>query len=218
VQLTRRDALAALGAAGAAGAAAGVAAVAGRDPPRADDADPLTTDVTDTLAAAAEVLFPDRVTDHRAFVTAYANARTADREAYREGVAAAVAELDAAARDWYDDRFVDLAVGTRDRLLRELGADTAEPDPDGGVSGRLRYYVVNDLLFAFYASPPGGRLVGIENPTGFPGGVESYRRGPEADADVGSAAGAAPRTGTTDAGHGDDAEAGTWGDDGGRRR
>jgi hypothetical protein len=42
----------------------------------------------------------------------------------------------------------------------------------------VRYYVVNELLLALYASPTGGELVGIENPQGHPGGTASYQQGP----------------------------------------
>jgi len=43
---------------------------------------------------------------------------------------------------------------------------------------RVRYYLVNDLLFALYSSPTGGKLVGIENPQGHPGGTGSYQQPP----------------------------------------
>ena len=71
---------------------------------------------------------------------------------------------------------------TRDRLLRGIGVETADPVPDGTLTERVRFYLVNDLLFAFYASPTGGRLVGIENPIGHPGGIESYQRESMSDA------------------------------------
>ena len=48
------------------------------------------------------------------------------------------------------------------------------------MSDRVRFFVVNELLFALYSSPTGGSLVGIENPVGHPGGTESYQHaGPE---------------------------------------
>ncbi|MEA5408870.1 hypothetical protein VB773_15715 [Haloarculaceae archaeon H-GB2-1] len=56
---------------------------------------------------------------------------------------------------------------------------TAEPNPDGTTAERVRYYLVNEPLYALYASPTGGTLVGIENPQGHPGGTESYQRGPQ---------------------------------------
>ena len=187
MELTRRDALAALS---AAGATVGGGVLAARfDPPRADDgsgADPagddtgtevsLSTDLLDLLDAVAEVVYPDGVGERRAFVDSYVVGRVTDRPAYREGLREAAAQLDAVARDWHDAPYADLDVDTRDRILRNLGVETADPDPKGPLTDRIRFYVVNDLLFAFYSSPTGGRLVGIENPIGHPGGTESYQR------------------------------------------
>ena len=187
MELTRRDALAALS---AVGATVGGSVLAARfDPPRADDgsgADPagddtgtevsLSTDLLDLLDAVAEVVYPDGVGERRAFVDSYVVGRVTDRPAYREGLREAAAQLDAVARDWHDAPYADLDVDTRDRILRNLGVETADPDPKGPLTDRIRFYVVNDLLFAFYSSPTGGRLVGIENPIGHPGGTESYQR------------------------------------------
>ena len=80
-----------------------------------------------------------------------------DDPAHRQGVVDAAAELDATARDWFDASVTDLDRSTRDRLLRELGVDVADPNPEGNLSDRVRFYVVNELLYAFYASPTGGR-------------------------------------------------------------
>jgi hypothetical protein len=126
------------------------------------------------------VLYPSEVEGHREFVATYVDGRRRRDPAHYEGVAAAATELDAVARDWHNSPFEELAPETRDRLLRGLGVDVADPDPDGNLTDRLRFFVVNDLLYAFYTSPTGGKLVGTENPTGFPGGTESYQRGPEA--------------------------------------
>lgn len=183
MKLTRRDAMAALAAVGAVGAGS----VAARyDPPRADDGgenggdgeeEPsVSADLLDVMDAAAAVVYPSNVTGRRAFVERYVVGRTDGRESYRRGLEATAAELDAIARDWRDAGFADLSPDARDGVLRGLGVATADPEPDGTVSERIRLYVVNDLLFAFYSSPTGGRLVGIENPIGHPGGTESYRR------------------------------------------
>jgi len=209
MRLSRRDALAALAAAGAAGSSA---VLAGRSPPVAagdddtsgddvdggvarDDEFGAETDVdeavVDALTAAAEVLYPSAVEGHREFVRVYAIGRVAD-DAYREGLARAVADLDDTARDWYGEGYAALDAGDRDELLTQLGVATAEPAPDGPIFARLRYYVVDELLFALYASPTGGRLVGIENPAGYPGGVESYRRARTPSADDSDAPGSAP--------------------------
>ena len=173
MELSRRDAIAALG---AIGAGAGAAAYAARE---SDDSPPgeSTPDV-ETLVAAAEVVYPDEVTGLGSFVEAYARRRATGDDDHARGVRAAVETMDDRAEAWYDDSFADLAAEDRDSLLREMGVDTAAEAPDGSTAERVRYYVVNDLLMALYASPTGGELVGIENPRGHPGGTDSYQRGP----------------------------------------
>jgi hypothetical protein len=187
MKLSRRDALAALAGLGAVGGGVAVGAASTRDPPVAgdgaatgdDDAD-VDAAVLSTLVAAAEVLYPTDVGGHEPFVETYARGRAERTPAHFRRVVSAAAELDAVALDWFGSPFARLDRRTRDRLLRELGVDVADADPDGNLSDRIRFFVVNDLLYALYTSPTGGRLVGTENPTGYPGGLASYRRGPEA--------------------------------------
>lgn len=171
MELTRRDALGAL--------AAGVAG-AGCQAPRAGT--PGSSVISDhereTLVAVADVVYPTAVTGLEDFVGTYLRGRTADRPDHAAGIMGAVVTLDELARSWHGERFVDLADGVRATVLREVGADTAEPVPDGSPAERIRYYLVNELLYGLYTSPAGGTLVGIENPQGHPGGLTSYQRGP----------------------------------------
>jgi hypothetical protein len=176
MKLSRRDALGALAAAGVAVGAGGAALLAAEDDDGTDA--PLSPDDVGTLVAAAEVLYPSEVEGTASFVERYAEGVAAGRPDHAAGVADAVAYLDDYAEAWTDERFGALSPAERDRALGRMGADTADPDPQGSDVERVRYYVVNELLFALYASPTGGELVGIENPIGHPGGTESYRRGP----------------------------------------
>lgn len=163
---------------------------------RSTDGDgPLAEETVDVLVAAAEVVYPSEATGVDEFVRTYAVGRVADDPAHREGMATAVADLNDLAHDREGEAFAALAPETRDRLLHAVGADVADPDPNGPLPARLRRFVVDDLLFAFYASPTGGELVGIENPVGYPGGTESYQRPPPeertpTDADTPTDAGA----------------------------
>ena len=172
MELSRRDAIAALGAVGAGAGAAYAVRELNDSPPGKS-----TPDV-ETLIAAAEVVYPDEVTGLEGFVEAYARRRAAGDDDHARGVRAAIETMDDRARTWYDAAFADLATEDRDSLLREMGVDTAPEDPAGSTAERVRYYVVNDLLMALYASPTGGELVGIENPRDHPGGTDSYQRGP----------------------------------------
>lgn len=176
MELTRRDALAALAAGGVSvGASAAVLEGGLLD----GDSGTGESDIDlDSLVAVARVVYPSSVEGVREFVETYALGRLDGREAYRDGVRAALAELDDYATDWYGDRYAALDREQRDSLLREMGVDAADPDPDGTAPERVRYYLVNELLYALYTTPTGGKLVGIENPQGYPGGTDSYQRGP----------------------------------------
>lgn len=172
MRLTRRDAVVALAAAGVGGGA--LLAL--------DEAEDVGTRVGErelaTLVAAAEVLYPREVDGVAGFAERYVRGRADDRPTHAAGAAEAARYLDEYATAWHGTRFADLDVPGRDDALRRMGADGAAPDPEGTDVERVRYYVVNDLLFALYASPTGGELVGLENPPGHPGGLGSYRRGP----------------------------------------
>jgi len=185
MELTRRDALAALASAGVVGG--GSAAVLARERRDATDRptggrnrDRETPDGTlpDALVATAEVVYPSEVSGVPEFVRTYSLGRFEARSDYREGVRDAVEELTEHARAWYREGYTALDRGTREELLRSMGVHSADEDPAGTAAERVRFYVVNELLFALYTSPAGGRLVGIENPQGHPGGTGSYRRGP----------------------------------------
>jgi hypothetical protein len=187
-ELTRRDALKALGAAGVT-VAGGAAALSWDGPENEADSteatenqDPSEPDFGDhereTYRAVAGIVYPSEVTGIREFVDSYLAGRTeADPERASE-MAAAVADLDAYTREWEDTEFAAVDSPTQEETLRGMGVHKADPDPNGDPRHRVRYYLVNDLLFALYSSPTGGELVGIENPQGYPGGTSSYQQPP----------------------------------------
>ncbi|TKX74254.1 gluconate 2-dehydrogenase subunit 3 family protein [Halorubrum sp. GN11_10-6_MGM] len=185
MELTRRDAAAALAAIGATGGVAlgvrrttgGADSGAGGPDPSSDGAALSDEAVREAMTAVARVVYPEAVSGVDAFVGGFLDGRL-DGSAHAAGVRAAAAEVESAARSWYDSPVTDLSPAERDGLLRELGADVADENPDGTTAERVRFFVVNELLLALYASPTGGELVGIENPQGYAGGAESYRRGP----------------------------------------
>jgi hypothetical protein len=170
-ELTRRDALAALGAAGV--AVTGGVALGGDD-----DRRPLTDEAVVTVQAVAQVVYPGEVAGVSGFVEQYVVGRARDRPDHARGVADAAATLDDYARNWYDRGYPDLEPEQQEAALEDMGARTADPDPSGSAVERVRFYLVNELLYALYTTPTGAELVGLENPQGHPGGTDSYRRGP----------------------------------------
>lgn len=135
--------------------------------------------VGETLVAAAEAVYPTEITGIETFVETFIAGRLDDGP-HADGLAEAVDALETRARSWYGDSFRALSTEDRDSLLHETGADTAEENPDGSTAEQVRYYIINELLLALYSSPTGGELVGIENPQGHAGGVDTYQRGPKA--------------------------------------
>lgn len=174
--LTRRDALAALAAGVAGGAGAiGLAELTG---------DPEGVEISDgeisTLVSLGEVLYPSEVTVTTEFVRTYVTGLSAER---RASMTVAVRRLDEAAKRFAGAEFAALAQAERQVVLDRLGVSLVESDPTGTVPAQIRYHLVHSLLYAMFTSPTGSELVGIQNPTGHPGGYESLMRSPEGDDD-----------------------------------
>ncbi|MEF8887011.1 MAG: gluconate 2-dehydrogenase subunit 3 family protein [Haloarculaceae archaeon] len=176
-ELTRRDALAALGAAGVGGVAIG-ALTLGDGGDEGDTDQPLGRQEVATVQAIAGIVYPGEVSGVEAFVERYVLGRARDRPERARGISEAVTALDEYARDWYDSGFLDLAPDQQEEALEDMGVPVADPDPEGSAVERVRFYLVNELLYALYTTPTGAELVGLENPQGYPGGTDSYRRGP----------------------------------------
>jgi len=176
MELTRRDAVAALASLGTASGAVALGQYH-EESPETPPGDLSDEAVTRAMTGVAEVVYPSSVEGVEGFVSAFLSGRL-QRPEHGAGIRDAVGALDQRARAWYDRPVTDLGAGEQEELLREVGVDTAEEDPEGTTAERVRYYVVNELLLALYASPTGGELVGIENPQGHPGGTDSYQRGP----------------------------------------
>lgn len=181
MQLTRRDVIAALAATGITVGGGAIYLSSDESGPTDDDAPGYRLDdhTLRTMTAAAAVLYPSRVENVATFVTRYLRGKVEDRPDHGRGIEDAAAYLDEYTTAWYDTGFADLDQSGRSDALDGMNADTAAPDPDGSDVQRVRYYVVNELLYALYTTPTGGELVGLENPRGHPGGLDSYRRGPQ---------------------------------------
>lgn len=131
---------------------------------------------TRTLMALSEIVYPSAVEYDEEFVMGHVESRNEERQ---QGIHAALDALNAYARQWYGRSFPSLPPATRRSLLRDLGVGRTGSDPDSTVPERIRYYLVNQLLFALYTDPRGSRLFGIDNPVGYPGGYESYQEDPK---------------------------------------
>ena len=139
---------------------------------RSEQAATLNAGTVQTLVAVAEVIYPSEVTEIPAFVTEYVRGLSALK---KRAMNAAVDDLRSHARSVTGTPFAELAVSERDGVLRTLGVARAVSGPRGTVPQRIRYHVVNQLLYGLYTTPKGSRLVGVRNPVGHPGGHGSYQ-------------------------------------------
>ncbi|MDZ7746017.1 MAG: gluconate 2-dehydrogenase subunit 3 family protein [Halobacteriales archaeon] len=180
MELSRRDLAKALGAVGL-GFGAGIGLRSLRDGGNSEDTQPGPFDEADleTLVAVAQVVYPSAVDGVESFVRPFMQARASARPEHAREVAAAIEYLDTYSETLDGLLFRDLSSERQAVTLNQMGADAADPDPNGSEVERVRYYLVNDLLFALYSTPTGGELVGTENPMGHPGGIQSYQRGPQ---------------------------------------
>ncbi|PSP85513.1 hypothetical protein BRC96_01920 [Halobacteriales archaeon QS_6_64_34] len=177
-ELDRRDVLKALGAAGIT-VGTGTALLEWADDDE-ESGDPVVTDhERRTLHAVARTVYPSEVSAIPSFVDGYMSRRLRADLDRVDAVLDALSALDSYAREWEDADFRELTPAKQDETLRAMGVDKADPVPDGDPRERVRYYLVNELVYGLYTSPTGGELVGIENPQGYPGGTGSYQQPPD---------------------------------------
>lgn len=178
MELTRRDALGALGAAGVTsiagcqslgGGSADETPTGDATPGGGDDEQAESTDM-ETLVSLAEVLYPSDVDVSQDFVETYMFGRIHDQEGYRTELASGVETLNGLAQESDGSGFTALDTDQRVSLIQETELRSGESNQDGSDVERVNYYLIDELLFAFYSSPTGGELVGNPNPRGFPGG------------------------------------------------
>lgn len=184
LRLTRRDALAAIAAGGLVGGSllASELAVGERGDASEQAGDRFEDAEVGTLVAVATAVYPTAVSTDPSFVEAYTRRVSPER---RAAMRDAMAALDDHTRRLRGRPFTALSPSGREAALRDLGVDRVHPRPDGTDPERIRYHLVNTLLYALFSTPRGSELVGITNPVGYPGGYESLVRPPTEATDGG---------------------------------
>lgn len=172
MKLTRRDALKAMAVGGAAGSSLLTSEALSEDGTVSGD-EQYTNSDTRTLSLVAEVVYPSEVEVTRRFIDSYVGRLDAERQA---ALSRAITDLNTVTEARFGRSFVDSSsTDQRESMLRSMGVHRVESAPDGTVPERVRYHLVNTLLFALFTSPTGSELVGITNPRGHPGGFATYR-------------------------------------------
>ena len=174
MKLTRRDALKALAVGGgAAGGSLAVSEILVSETAQRNNPSVSSQDV-ETLQAVADVVYPSEVTVTPEFIETYTNRLDDDRVS---SLTTTISQLDRITTTTYGDRFSELPSRTRrEQALRSLGVHRVPSRADGTLPERVRYHLVNSLLYALFTTPKGSMLAGIENPRGHGGGFAPYRK------------------------------------------
>jgi len=133
---------------------------------------------SDAILAVAEAVYPSSVSVDRSFVENYVFGRVEPQPDHFEHVLAAVEAVDDYAQARFGNRITELPADRRRQVLQSMGATEVHPTPDGTTAERVRFYLVNDLLYALLTSPASSDLTGIDNPPGYPGGRDAYQQAP----------------------------------------
>ncbi|WP_277542814.1 gluconate 2-dehydrogenase subunit 3 family protein [Haloarcula laminariae] len=175
---TRRQMLAALsGAAVGAGAYGYGGRSSGAD--TLTEGHPASRVHVETATAVAAAIYPTSVAVEESFVENAVFRRVEPTSGHFEALVDSIEAVDSHARARFGGSVTELSPATRRRVLTSMGVTAVHPMPEGTTAERVRFYLVNDLLYALFTSPRSRPLTGIENPPGHPGGLEAYRRTPE---------------------------------------
>lgn len=174
---TRRRTLLALAGIALGAAGHGYAIDRGAEPATAGDDASMSH--IEAATAIAQAVYPSAVAVSEGFIERRVFGRVEPRPGHFEELVTAIEAVDAHARARFGDPVSALPPAGRRRVLRSMGVTAVHPIPDGTTPERVRFFLVNDLLFALFTSPASTVVTGIENPPGHPGGRDAYRHGPD---------------------------------------
>lgn len=181
--LTRRGFFTALGGTGLAATSYGYGIDSGRSLTAAtktqSGSHPASQYHIDVMTAIARAVYPSAVSVDSSFIESRVFGRVEPKTDHFENLVAAIEAVDSHARARFGGGVTDISAARRRRVLQSMGVTTVHPTADGTTAERIRFYLLNDLLYALFTSSVGGELMGIDNPPGYPGGREAYRRGPD---------------------------------------
>lgn len=135
----------------------------------------------DVMTALAEAVYPSTVSVESSFIESRVFGRIGPEPDHFVNLLSAIEAVDNHARARFGGGVPEISESHRRKLLQSMGVTSVHPTADGTTAEQIRYYVVNDLLYVLFTSPVGGELMGIDNPPGYPGGLEAYQRGPDGD-------------------------------------
>lgn len=121
----------------------------------------------DGLLAVADVVHPSDPQQFESLIAGYVDRLSDDRKRLLRRT---LSDLDRASYRQSGVPFRSLSPAERRRLFAALGVARVQSRPRGTVPERVRYHLVNSIVFVLVTNPKGTGLFGIRNPVGHPGG------------------------------------------------
>ncbi|AUV81429.1 hypothetical protein C2R22_06980 [Salinigranum rubrum] len=128
--------------------------------------------------AVADAVYPPSISVDESFVERRVFGRVEPTPGHFDELLDTIEVVDRYARTRFGSRVPALSPAARRQALQSMGVTAVHPTADGTTAERVRYYLVNDLLFALFTSPKSSERTGVDNPPGYPGGREAYQRPP----------------------------------------
>lgn len=132
---------------------------------------PLSDAGMDGLLTVADIVHPAAPEEVEPVISAYVGRLNQTRT---RGLVTTLSELDSRSRRHFGASFGALSRAQGERLLTTLGVNRVQSRPGGTLAERVRYHLVNSVLYALLIRPAGTELYDIGNPVGFPGGFDSH--------------------------------------------
>ncbi|EMA23694.1 gluconate 2-dehydrogenase subunit 3 family protein [Haloarcula argentinensis] len=142
-------------------------------------AHPASGEHIEALTAIATAVYPSAVSITPSFIESRVFGRVEPEPGHFDKLVTAIEAVDDHAKARFGGRITDISAGRRRQVLQSMGVTTVHPTADGTTAEQVRFYLVGDLLYVLFTSPMGGKLLGVDNPPGHPGGREAYKQGPE---------------------------------------
>jgi hypothetical protein len=127
--------------------------------------------VVDGMVTVADAVYPGDPEQFRPVVRSYTT-RLGDSR--RGELLGTLSELDRISSRHAGSPFRTLAGPEATRLLERLGVNRVQSRRQGTLSERVRFHLVNSVLYAILTDPAGTGRFDIDNPAGYPGGFDSY--------------------------------------------
>jgi len=129
--------------------------------------------VVEGMLTVADAVYPGDPEPFRSILRRYV-----DRlgESRLGGLLETLAELDQISSRYSGSLFRSLSGAEATRLFERLGVNRVQSRRAGTLSERVRFHLVNSVLYAILTDPAGTERFDVGNPAGYPGGFDSYTR------------------------------------------